>query len=80
MSHKLLYNIVLQYSNPLNVHVDGTLAQLISDYRRRIVDMTSIDSRFFMVRSPSCEQIQLFDTKEFKQQQALEVKDLSDDL
>jgi hypothetical protein len=70
----------LQYSSPLNLHVDGTLAQLISDDRCRIVDMTSIDSRFFMVRSPSREQTQLFDTKEFKQQQSLEVKDLSDDL
>jgi hypothetical protein len=57
-----------------------TVKHIIRDDRRQIVDMTSIDNRLFMVRSPSRKQIQVFDTNEFKLQQALEVKDLSNDL
>ena len=41
--------------------------------------MTSIDSRLFVLREPSQQQIQVYDTKEFTQQRALQVKDLSDD-
>jgi sugar lactone lactonase YvrE len=55
-----------------------TLTQVISDDGRRVVDVTSIDSRLFVLRSPTQKQIQVYDTKEFKQQQALQVKDLSD--
>ena len=56
-----------------------TLTQVISDDRRPVVDVTSIDSRLFVLRSPSQQQIQVYDTKKFTQQRALQVKDLSDD-
>jgi hypothetical protein len=57
-----------------------TFKHIISDDRRRIFGMTSIDNRLFLVRSPSRKQIQVFDTHEFKLQQVLEVEDLNDDL
>ena len=41
--------------------------------------MTSFDSRLFVIRSPTQQQIQVYDTKTFKQQRALQVKHLSDD-
>jgi DNA-binding beta-propeller fold protein YncE len=56
-----------------------TLTQVISDDRRQVVDVTSIESRLFVLRHPSKQQIQVYDTKTFKQQGALQVKDLSDD-
>jgi DNA-binding beta-propeller fold protein YncE len=57
-----------------------TLTQVISDDDRRVVDVTSIDSRLFVLRYPNRQQIQVYDTKTFKQQPALQVKDLSDDI
>jgi hypothetical protein len=56
-----------------------TLTQVISDDGRSVVDVTSIDSRLFVLHSPSQQQIQVYDTKTFKQQPALQVKHLSDD-
>jgi NHL repeat len=53
--------------------------QVISDDRSTVVAVTSIDSRLFVLRKPSQQQIQVYDTKTFKQQRALQVKDLSDD-
>ena len=56
------------------------MIQVISDDDRRpVVDVTSIDSRLFVLRYPSQQQIQVYDTKKFKQQRALQVKYLSDD-
>jgi DNA-binding beta-propeller fold protein YncE len=46
---------------------------------RPVVGVTSIDNRLFVLRSPSRHHIQVYDTKTFKQQRALSVKDLSDD-
>jgi hypothetical protein len=43
--------------------------------------MTSIDSRLFVLRGrPSRQQIQVYDTKSFKQQQIIQVDGLSDDI
>jgi NHL repeat len=41
--------------------------------------MTSIDSRLFVLHSPNEQQIQVYDTKTFTQQQTLQVKGLGDD-
>jgi hypothetical protein len=41
--------------------------------------MTSIDSRLFVLRDPSEQQIQVYDIKTFKQQRSLTVEDLSED-
>jgi DNA-binding beta-propeller fold protein YncE len=41
--------------------------------------VTSVGSRLFVLRSPSQQQIQVYDTKKFKLQRALQVKHLSDD-
>jgi hypothetical protein len=54
-------------------------AVVISGNRREVVDMTSMDSRLFVVRRPSQRQIEIYDKKTFKQLGALQVKDLSDD-
>jgi hypothetical protein len=55
------------------------LTQVISDDDRQVRDVTSIDSRLFVLRCPSQQQIQVYDTKTFKQQRALQVKLLSHD-
>jgi DNA-binding beta-propeller fold protein YncE len=55
------------------------LTQVISDDGRGVLGVTSIDSRLCVLRYPSRQQIQVYDTKTFKQQRALQVKDLSDD-
>jgi hypothetical protein len=55
-----------------------TLTHVISDDRRQLVGVTSLDSHLFVLRKPSQQQIQVYDIKNFKQQQALLVKDLSD--
>jgi DNA-binding beta-propeller fold protein YncE len=47
--------------------------------RRWVVDVTSIDSLLFVLRSRSRQQIQVYDTKTFKQHRPLHVKDLSDE-
>jgi hypothetical protein len=53
---------------------------IISDDRRRVVDVTTIASRLFVLRShPSRQQIQVYDANSFAQQETLEVKGLSDD-
>jgi hypothetical protein len=41
--------------------------------------VTSIDSRLFVLRNKSRQQIQVYDTKSFKQQQIIQVDGLSDD-
>jgi hypothetical protein len=56
-----------------------TLKHVIIDDCRLVADVTSMDSRLFVLREPSRQQIQVYDTKKFKQQRALRVKDLSDD-
>jgi DNA-binding beta-propeller fold protein YncE len=56
-----------------------TLTQVISDDVREVVDVSSIDSRLFVLREPSQQQIQVYDTNTFNQQRALQVKHLSDD-
>jgi hypothetical protein len=40
--------------------------------------VTFLDSRLFVLRSPSQQQIQVFDSKNFKQEKTLHVKDLND--
>jgi hypothetical protein len=40
--------------------------------------VTSIDSRLFVLRKPTQQQIQVYDTKTFKQLRALQIEDLSD--
>jgi hypothetical protein len=56
-----------------------TLAHAIrEDDRRWVVDVTSTDSRLFVLRHPAQQQIQVYDTRTFKQQRALQVKHLSD--
>jgi hypothetical protein len=52
------------------------LAHVISDDRRGVTDVTSIHSRLFVLRQ---QQIQVYDTKTFKQQPPLRVKNLSDE-
>jgi DNA-binding beta-propeller fold protein YncE len=41
--------------------------------------VTSIDSRLFVLRSPTRQQIQVYDTKTFKRQRSLRVEDFSDE-
>jgi hypothetical protein len=55
-----------------------TLTHVFSDDDRRVVDVTSIDSRLFVLRWPSQQHIAVYDAKKFKQQRALQVKHLSD--
>jgi hypothetical protein len=55
-----------------------TLTQVINNDDRPVVDVTSIDSRLFVLRWPSQKEIQVYDTKKFMQQPALPVNDLSD--
>jgi NHL repeat len=55
------------------------LRHVISGDRREVVDVTSIDSCLFVLREPSQQQIQVYDTKTFRQQKALQVEDLGDD-
>jgi DNA-binding beta-propeller fold protein YncE len=43
-----------------------------------VADVTSIDSCLFVLRDPSQQQIQVYDTKTFKQQRALQIENLSD--
>jgi DNA-binding beta-propeller fold protein YncE len=53
---------------------------VIDDDRRPVVGVTSIDSHLFVLRGwPSRQQVEVYDTKSFKQQQTLEVVGLSDD-
>jgi hypothetical protein len=57
-----------------------SLTHVISDDDRRIVvDVTSTDSHLFVLRNPSQQHIQVYDTMTFKQQGTLQVKNLSDD-
>jgi galactokinase/mevalonate kinase-like predicted kinase len=51
---------------------------VIADDRRRVVGVTSINS-LFVLRDPSQQQIQVYDLKSFKQQQTIQLIDLSDD-
>ena len=57
------------------------MTHVINDHNddRQFVEVTAIDSRLFVLRNPSQQQIQVYDTKKFKLQGALQVKDLSDD-
>jgi hypothetical protein len=55
------------------------LTAVTSDPHRRVIDVTSMDSRLFVLYQPSQQQIEVYDTNEFKQQRSLHVKDLSDD-
>jgi hypothetical protein len=56
-----------------------TLTHVFSDDDRLVIDVTLIDSRLFVLRRPTHQQIQVYDTDKFKQEQALQVKHLSDD-
>lgn len=46
---------------------------------RYVVDVTSTDSHLFVLREPSKQQIQVYNTITFTEQQTLQVKGLSDD-
>jgi hypothetical protein len=63
--------------------VQSTTASTLSPSLMMIVEfvgVTSIDSRLFVLRArPSRQQIQVYDTKSFKQQQIIQVDGLSDD-
>lgn len=50
-----------------------------NDDGRWVVGMTSVDNLLFVLHAPSQQQIQVYDITSFKQQRALQVKDLSDD-
>jgi NHL repeat len=56
-----------------------TLTLVINDDPRPVAGVTSIDNRLFVLRKPSQQQIQVYETKTFKQQRALQVTDLCDD-
>jgi DNA-binding beta-propeller fold protein YncE len=62
---------------PITTSSTPTLTRVISDEGHEVVDVTSISSRLFVLRSPSQQKIQVYDTETFKPQGALEVKDLS---
>jgi DNA-binding beta-propeller fold protein YncE len=47
--------------------------------RRPVVGVTSIDPHLFVLRDPSQQEIQVYDLKSFKQQQTIQLIDLSDD-
>lgn len=69
-------------STPALIHVindDRRRAFGLLASSRHVVDVTSLDCRLFALRNPSRQQIEVYDTKTFKQQGALQVKDLSDD-
>ena len=52
----------------------------VNDRRRHVVGLTSVDSRrLFVLREPSEQQIEVYDTTTFKLQQTLNVVGLSDD-
>jgi hypothetical protein len=52
----------------------------LNDDRRRIVGLTSVDSRrLFVLRAPSEQKIEVYETTTFKLQQTLNVAGLSDD-
>jgi DNA-binding beta-propeller fold protein YncE len=52
---------------------------IIADDRRKVVGVTSIDPHLFVLRAPSQQKIQVYDLKSFKQQQTIQLIDLSDD-
>jgi hypothetical protein len=53
----------------------------LNDDRRRIVGLTSVDSRrLFVLRAPSEQKIEVYETTTFKLQQTLNVAGLSDDI
>jgi DNA-binding beta-propeller fold protein YncE len=64
---------VVQSTDPSSTSV---LAHVISD-RREVVAVTSTESLLFVLRNPSQRQIEVYDVKTFRQQRALQVKDLS---
>jgi hypothetical protein len=66
---------VIQFSKTYSTPIK--LTHVISD--RQVVDVASIDHHLFVLRYPSLQQIEVYDTKTFKQQRALQVPNLSDD-
>jgi hypothetical protein len=55
-----------------------TLTHVIRDDRRWVADVTLIYSLLFVLREPSGQHIQVYDTENFQQQEALQLKDFSD--
>jgi hypothetical protein len=56
------------------------VVRLHDDERRRVVGLTSVDSRrLFVLREPSEQHIEVYETTTFKLQQTLNVTGLRDD-